>query len=561
MHRPYIGILLLLTLPVILCSAYAGIWDAGNGNPLLPGYFADPDIFQDGATFYIYSTTDGYDPLSGTGASFTHFGPFGVWYSSDFVNWQFRTFSYPAGFPYQDDRLWAPSVTKGANGLYYMYYIRSGNYCYLATAPSPLGPWSNVKNGAQVGPNMFDTDVFRDTDGTYYVDYQIHSGSDYTIVVSKLDTSMDTLSGSPTTIYASGTSLAEGPSLFKRNGIYYCTFSQGSLAGSYNVKYAYSTTGILGTYTLGSEILQSASGSNIIATGGNTVLKLDTNYYIVYHRMRYPQINNALFRQICADRMTFNANGTIAAITPTNTGIGALAAVSVADSNVARGKTVTVSSAMDTNFSAKRVTDENNGTLWKAATTAFPQWLVINLGQSYPISRVETFFEYPTEYYCYQIQYSTDSLTWYLYADRTHNTARVSPVIDSDAVTARYLRITIDSSSCKRDTTLDSTVGIFEVKVRKNGATATLPAGARTGTTGYGLTVQHLPDGRFVFTWKGPAVALVIYNLQGRLMRSLSVSNGGRCAWDGANALGRGVYRAVLYDRAGAETGSATVVR
>ena len=38
----------------------------GAGNPILPGYFADPTIKKFGDTYYIYATTDG----SGAG-----FGP------------------------------------------------------------------------------------------------------------------------------------------------------------------------------------------------------------------------------------------------------------------------------------------------------------------------------------------------------------------------------------------------------------------------------------------------------------------------------------------------------
>ena len=49
----------------------------GAGNPLLPGYFADPTIKKFGDTYYIYATTDG----TGNG-----YGPAQVWMSKDFVN-------------------------------------------------------------------------------------------------------------------------------------------------------------------------------------------------------------------------------------------------------------------------------------------------------------------------------------------------------------------------------------------------------------------------------------------------------------------------------------------
>jgi hypothetical protein len=113
------GVFLLLLMSA---SLNAAITDPGNGNPLVPGFFADPFVFYDSGTFYLYPTTDGYDD-----GTFMYFGPFGVWHSTDFVNWTFKTLLYPADFPWSDNRLWVPSVTRGADGTYYLYYIRSGN--------------------------------------------------------------------------------------------------------------------------------------------------------------------------------------------------------------------------------------------------------------------------------------------------------------------------------------------------------------------------------------------------------------------------------------------------
>ena len=54
-------------------------WNSpGAGNPLIPGYFADPTIRKFGDTFYIYATTDG----TGNG-----YGPAQVWTSKDFRSW------------------------------------------------------------------------------------------------------------------------------------------------------------------------------------------------------------------------------------------------------------------------------------------------------------------------------------------------------------------------------------------------------------------------------------------------------------------------------------------
>ena len=57
----------------------------GTGNPVIPGYFADPTIKKFGDTYYMYATTDG----SGAG-----FGPAQVWTSKDFVNWTLMPMNY-----------------------------------------------------------------------------------------------------------------------------------------------------------------------------------------------------------------------------------------------------------------------------------------------------------------------------------------------------------------------------------------------------------------------------------------------------------------------------------
>ena len=62
----------------IQAQALPAKWNTpGAGNPLLPGYFADPTIKKFGDTYYIYATTDG----TGNG-----YGPAQVWMSKDFVN-------------------------------------------------------------------------------------------------------------------------------------------------------------------------------------------------------------------------------------------------------------------------------------------------------------------------------------------------------------------------------------------------------------------------------------------------------------------------------------------
>ena len=85
-------------------------------------------------------------------------------------------------------------------------------------------------------------------------------------------------------------------------------------------------------------------------------------------------------RQLCIDRMTFNADGTIQKIVPTHDGIGALALSVVKSENLAFGKSVCASSFYDDNFRPEYAVDDNNGTLWRLRGMG-QEWIEIDLGR------------------------------------------------------------------------------------------------------------------------------------------------------------------------------------
>ena len=54
--------ILLITsflIGVVSAFAQAAFNAPGTGNPVIPGYFADPTIKKFGDTYYMYATTDG----------------------------------------------------------------------------------------------------------------------------------------------------------------------------------------------------------------------------------------------------------------------------------------------------------------------------------------------------------------------------------------------------------------------------------------------------------------------------------------------------------------------
>ena len=81
--------------------------------------------------------------------------------------------------------------------------------------------------------------------------------------------------------------------------------------------------------------------------------------------------------------------------------------------------------------------------MWKAASCALPQSLVIDLGKEQGVKRIFTQFEYPTFYYQYKLEVSSDSKEWTLFSDRTANNASGSPMVDDGNATARFVRITV----------------------------------------------------------------------------------------------------------------------
>ncbi|MDQ1149743.1 beta-xylosidase [Sphingobacterium zeae] len=112
-------------------------------NPLLPGYFADPTIKKIGDTYYIFATTDG----NGWGA-----GPSQVWTSQDLRNWKIQPMNWPNTHWY-----WAPDMTQGYDGRYYLYYSQPVEI-FGAVGDSPTGPWKPlVTDGKSMIPNLYDS--------------------------------------------------------------------------------------------------------------------------------------------------------------------------------------------------------------------------------------------------------------------------------------------------------------------------------------------------------------------------------------------------------------------
>ncbi len=418
----------------------------GMGNPIVPGYYADPTVRKFGDTFYMYATTDG--TAAGN-------GPSQVWVSKDFVNWTNLSMNWP-----KSQYIWAPDVVQDDNGLYYFYYSQPCQI-HAGYSESPLGPWTSMKPDRDVNmdgmiiPNKYvdpvitlDWQIFKDDDGKRYgkfCTWAIYNGHGCGMV----EVGPDMLPIDSTKGIIPNTQLKdvfEGPFMIKKDGIYYLMYSSGSChTDTYCVQYA-TAKDIWGPYTfdnVNNPILSTNTDGSIHGPGHHCMLEQDGRYYIIYHRHDNPHSNHGMHRQIAADLLEFGPNNTIKKVKPTHTGIGYLGENTNPFDNLLLQKNIKASSYYSEEFKPEFAVDDNNGTLWKAKTNQLPQTLEVDLGQVKNIQRTRIQFQYPNWYYQYLIEYSTDGINWLIFSDKRNNVLEGCPMVDFADVRARYLRLTV----------------------------------------------------------------------------------------------------------------------
>ena len=275
-------------------------------NPVIKGYWADPQVALFNGKFYLYPTTDGF---ANWGATVFH-----AFSSTDLATWKDEGIILDlASVSWGKSNAWAPGITV-KNGTYYFYFCASQKIG-VATSTSPTGPFKDVLGkplvaAGQYGGQSIDPYVFDDDNGRSYLFFGNNNANGV-----ELNADMVSFKATPTGIALN--EFREGSAVFKRNGKYYFMYSiSGTDAPDYRVGYAMSNTP-LGPYSGGTTILQSNPGLGILSTGHNSVLALPNgDYYIVYHRWAIPN-GDGSHRETCIDKMKFNADGTIIPVVPT----------------------------------------------------------------------------------------------------------------------------------------------------------------------------------------------------------------------------------------------------
>lgn len=292
------------------------------GNPVFPGWYADPEAIIFGDRYWVYPTFSvAFDQQ-------LHFDAFS---SPDLIHW----IKHARILDNQEVRwarraMWAPAAVE-RNGKFFLFFgannVHEGEIggIGVAVADRPEGPFKDllgkplinqIVNGAQ----PIDQFVFKDKDGQ---DYLIYGGwSHCNIARLKPDfTALLAFPDGTTFKEITPEKYVEGPCMFIRGGKYYFMWSEGGWTGpNYSVAYAIGDS-VLGPFKRIGKILQQDPA---VATGAghHSVLNIpgSDEWFIVYHRRPLGETDGN-HRVTCIDRMEFDAQGQIKPVKITREGV------------------------------------------------------------------------------------------------------------------------------------------------------------------------------------------------------------------------------------------------
>jgi len=315
----------LFAIQTLLC--FIAGFRAMAGNPIVPGTgLADPHVTIYGDRAYLYATHD----VSADTKKFVMTN-WWVWSSVDLVNWKQEGTLNP-----EDTFLHRPFAecwaTFGASkhGKYYWYFSAGPTEIGVVVADLPAGPWKDPLGKPLVPKGLTpteerDPDILMDDDGQAYLVY----GTFHYFVV-RLNDDLISLAESPRPLqldrqfgpYGQGKT-DDKPSLHKRNGIYYLSWSS---------FYAMSTN-VYGPYSYkGSVIVPEQVAPELQVD--KAVRKYDLWHdrhgnFFTWHNQWYYACNdksqpgrNSHFRDSCLSYVHYRDNGEMAPIRLDRIGVG-----------------------------------------------------------------------------------------------------------------------------------------------------------------------------------------------------------------------------------------------
>ena len=294
-----------------------------SGNPIFPGWYADPEAIILDKTYWVYPTYS---------AKYKEQVFMDAFSSKDLITWKkHERIIDTSSIKWANKAMWAPSITE-KDGKYYLFFgandIQSDNEVGgigVAVSDKPQGPFNDhlgkplidkFYNKAQ----PIDQFVFKDKDGQYYL---IYGGwSHCNIAKLKNDfTGFVPFEDGSTFKEITPEGYVEGSFMFIKDGKYYFMWSEGGWTGpNYSVAYAIADSP-LGPFKRIGKILKQDPA---VATGAghHSVIhdKKKDLWYIVYHRRPLGE-KDGNHRVTCIDMMTFDKDGLINPVKITNEGV------------------------------------------------------------------------------------------------------------------------------------------------------------------------------------------------------------------------------------------------
>jgi beta-xylosidase len=283
-----------------------------SGNPVLQGWYADPEAAVFGNTYWIYPTYS---------APYENQVFFDAFSSPDLITWtKHPRILDTAAVRWAKRALWAPAILYKDN-RYFLFFgandiQHDGEYGGIGIAVSdrPEGPFtdylgrplvSRFYNGAQ----PIDQFVFNDN-GAYYLIYGGWGRCNIGVLQADLKSVTPQPDGA---LFREITpdGYVEGPVMFKRHNRYYFMWSEGGWTGpDYRVAYAVADTPY-GPFKREAVVLRQDTA---VATGAGHHSVLNRpgtdEWFIVYHR-RPLGLTDRNARVVCIDKMAFDPEGKI----------------------------------------------------------------------------------------------------------------------------------------------------------------------------------------------------------------------------------------------------------
>jgi Beta-xylosidase len=289
-----------------------------SSNPVLKGFYADPEIVKFGDAYYIYPTTDGFYGWAGT--------QFHLFSSMDKIVWKDEGVILDVATEdvmWAIGSAWAPAITY-KNEKYYFYFTakrEDGVSCIgVAVSDAPTGPFKAMKEPLITMEmlqqkripmcQIIDPSIFIDEDETAYLLF----GNGIPAIVTLNE---DMLSIQQQTLKAleGAYDFREAISVMKRDRYYHFTWScDDTRSENYHVNYGIADN-IYGPINYKYAILEKSPEKDILGTGHHSIIKDsdEDKYYIAYHRFSTPLTRspeeNGYHREICIDCIQFSEEG------------------------------------------------------------------------------------------------------------------------------------------------------------------------------------------------------------------------------------------------------------